>query len=179
MYLQHLDVSNNRLSGEQTGQAIAKLLLNQNVFNEEGLPLSSLNISQNRLLNAGVEPIFEALLDTRCDLRTLNMTKVEITFLAGIQTNLSENNSLRTALETLILDDNQLRLKSCGRLATLLAISRNIRHIQLRNCSIEDQCITLLCEQMLNHQRIRVLKLEQNRITDLGLSKGIAMMIGH
>lgn len=59
-YLQSLDLSNNRLSGNQAGLVVAQLITREFQI-DAGYNLNSLNLSNNKIGNKGVEHIFEAL----------------------------------------------------------------------------------------------------------------------
>lgn len=127
------------------GNVIAKLLVHE-VSKQEGYPLESLNLSFNRLENTGVELLFQAIQSNKCYLQHLNITKVDMSFLNGVTTNLHSHFVSELRLKSFIIDDNQLRPKTLGRLATFVAMSKDLEHLSMRNCAIEDACFTLVCD---------------------------------
>lgn len=123
--------------------------------------------------------IFEALQSPSCCLQNLNMTKTDITFLAGINPSFNDlqSSSSFTQLVNFTLDNNQLRVKSAGRIAALISMSRQLQNISLRNCSIEDACFTSLCNEITNHKFLKKMDMCNNRITDTSIKSGIAYIM--
>lgn len=60
------------MTGIAGGQAIATLITNF-VDENEGFPLTHLNIRQNRLENAGSQLVFRALANYKCAVKKLSM----------------------------------------------------------------------------------------------------------
>lgn len=110
-YLQELDVSNNRLQGVTAGQAI-NMLLTREIDHSGGYSLQNLNLSQNKLMNDGAELVFQALTSPTCYLKHFNAKCISITTIAGIVVVPPVLLTTRTKLETLILDENEMRPRS-------------------------------------------------------------------
>ncbi len=104
-FLQNLDVSNNRLHGVIAGQAV-KSLLTREIDPSLGYNLQTLNLSQNKIKNDGVELIFEALTSPACYLKHLYIKCIDITYVAGIVVVPPVQLTIKTRLETLVLDEN-------------------------------------------------------------------------
>ena len=132
------------MQGVAAGGVIAQLLKRQTKKDDVGYHLTDLNVSYNKLENKGAGLIFEALLDPACHLHVLNMTKTSITMTEGVVVVSSTSNTtdvkVRTRLEELILDKNQMRPLSIARLATLVGLSRNLKTLSLKTCGIDDVC---------------------------------------
>lgn len=160
-----MDVSNNRLHGVIAGQAI-KTLLTRNIEPSQGYTLQTLNLSNNKIQNEGIEFVFQALSDPCCYLKHLFLKCVEITFVAGIIVVPPVLLLIKTRLETIVLDDNQLRQRSWGRLATLIAMSKSLKHLSLRKCLMDDEMFAGICDVMLLTRKLEKLDMTNNRITD-------------
>ena len=72
MFLTHLDLSYNRVSGSRGGTAIARII-SRNMEEKGGLNLDYLNVSNNRLGEYGFTNILSELLNDDNKLQNLNI----------------------------------------------------------------------------------------------------------
>lgn len=87
---------------------------------------------------------------------------------------------IKTRLETLILDENHFRTKSWARMATLIAMSKNLRHLSLRQCTIEDEAFQGITDVLLLTRHLRRLDVTSNMITDVSiLEYGLVSLLTH
>lgn len=83
----------------------------------------------------------------------------------------------RTKLHSLTLNDNALRERSMIRLATFICMSRNLRSLSLKNCSIDDECFNLICDRMFGLKFLSKLDMTENRLTDEAVENGLLMIM--
>ena len=67
------------------------------------------------------------------------------------------------------MDDNRLRVKSWQRLATLLAMSFNLREVSLRSCSLDDTAFLGITKVLPYVSKLTKLDVTYNRISDVSL----------
>lgn len=178
-YLTHLDISRNRLFGVQAGFAVSQLLVRE-FKAEDGLNLHTLNLSYNKIDNDGVQYILQSLSSTSCHLKSLNLAHNAFTIAAGIVVVPPHELTIRTKLETLILDDNHVRTKAWGRFATLIAMCRSLKVLSMRNCAVEDTTFAGICDVLILTRRLQKIDMTRNRITDKSiLQQGLVDLLKH
>lgn len=88
--------------------------------------------------------------------------------------------TIRTKLETLILDDNHVRTKAWGRFATLIAMCRSLKVLSMRNCAVEDTTFAGICDVLILTRRLQKIDMTRNRITDKSiLQQGLVDLLKH
>ena len=108
-------------------------------------------------------------MDINCYLKVINLSNIDITFCAGVFVVPPQDLQVRTRLETLILDDNKLRVKSWQRLATFLAMSFNLREVSLKSCGIDDTAFLGISKVLPYVSKLTKLDMTYNRISDFSL----------
>lgn len=105
-YLTAIDLSNNRLFGQQAGTAIANLLKRDKISKNQGVSLKTISVANNKLENQGFELIVKALWSDELTIRSLDLTNCGISKFQGVIVKPSADLKDYNKLRTLILDNN-------------------------------------------------------------------------
>ncbi|XP_041060832.1 NACHT, LRR and PYD domains-containing protein 14-like [Carcharodon carcharias] len=149
--IQKLNLSNNNLSIESWEEIVSVLIINQT--------LRELNVSSNRMGEAGLRTLSTALKDPRCKLQKLGLNNTS-TLDFGMMGSYLEETGMeilsdvlkdpRCTLKGLELANNCLTQKNYEEIASAIRINRTLTHLDLSSNVIQDSGINVLAMALMD-----------------------------
>ncbi|XP_059819166.1 NACHT, LRR and PYD domains-containing protein 3-like [Hypanus sabinus] len=157
--IQKLNLSNNNLSDGSWEELVPVLLINQT--------LQELNVSNNRVGEAGLKILSAALKDSRCKLQKLGLTSNSLS-----QKNYKELASairINHMLTHLDLSSNVIQDAGINVLSVaLMDPSCSIQSLRITNTKLTSTCCEKLATVLVTNQTLRELDLGMNKLGDSG-----------
>ena len=167
-------MSNNRLEGARAGFAIARIL-SRKCLSRGGRDLNDLNLSQNKIQDAGLTFIVHELLQHGNELETLNLAYNEIIDLK-MPYNLEMIYDKNFAVTNLNLNGNKFRIAAHKQFASLFLLAGPLTQLSMKACNLENEGLITTFEALKEQRRLKFLDFSSNSIFDRGI-EGICPFI--
>ncbi|XP_043558887.1 NLR family CARD domain-containing protein 3-like isoform X2 [Chiloscyllium plagiosum] len=177
--LQNLDLSNNNLSIGSWEELVSVLITNQT--------LRELNVSSNRMGEAGLRTLSSALKDPRCKLEKLGLNNT-CTLDFGMMGSYQEETGMeilsdvlkdpRCTLKSLELAKNSLTQKNYEEIASAMTINCSLTHLDLSSNVIQDSGINVLSVALMDTScSIQSLVLTETKLTPTCCEKLASVLV--
>ncbi|XP_072897414.1 NACHT, LRR and PYD domains-containing protein 12-like [Hemitrygon akajei] len=177
--IQKLNLSNNNLSDGSWEELVPVLLINQT--------LQELNVSNNRVGEAGLKILSAALKDSRCKLQKLGLNNTS-TFDFGMMGSYQEETGVevlcnvlrdpRCTLKSLELTSNSLSQKNYKELASAIRINHTLTSLDLSSNVIQDAGINVLSVALMDPScSIQSLRITNTKLTSTCCEKLATVLV--